>query len=257
MARANEAGDKNAKVQVEGFDGPERNARMAEAVLMARYRHATTASAFASASFTGDAPPIASSADYIAECAEKAKDGDLGGQIELLTAQALTLDSIFTELTTRAFRNESQFPDAANLFMRLALKAQSNSRATIEALAKLTRGGEQIIKHVHVDNRGGQAVFTETVQTGGGVNGNDGGQPCGHDIAATCGPALSRPDPQGNGVPVPGDAEWAMPDTRRPVSRRAEGQPQRMEARRPIRGDDADTRPDPHHHAGRAQDGKR
>ena len=51
--------------------------------------------------------------------------------------------------------------------MRLALKAQTQCRTTIEALDRLVRGGEQVIKHVHVDNRGGQAVIAESVQTGG------------------------------------------------------------------------------------------
>jgi len=47
------------------------------------------------------------------------------------------------------------------------LKAQSQCNATIEALDKMTRQGTQTIKHVHVDNRGGQAVISDTVQIGG------------------------------------------------------------------------------------------
>ena len=54
--------------------------------------------------------------------------------------------------------------------MRLALKAQAQSRATIEALERLAHGREQTVKHVHVDNRGGQAVIADSVQAGGQGN---------------------------------------------------------------------------------------
>ena len=44
--------------------------------------------------------------------------------------------------------------------MRLALKAQSACRSTLEALARLHQPREQIVKHVHV-NQGGQAVVAD------------------------------------------------------------------------------------------------
>ena len=49
----------------------------------------------------------------------------------------------------------------ANKFMR-------TFTSQVEALAKLRRGGEQIVKHVYVQE-GGQAVIAGTVNTGGGV----------------------------------------------------------------------------------------
>ena len=39
--------------------------------------------------------------------------------------------------------------------------------AQMETLARMRRGGEQVVRHVHVDNRGGQAVIAENVHTGG------------------------------------------------------------------------------------------
>lgn len=42
--------------------------------------------------------------------------------------------------------------DAAERYMRLALKAQAGCRATIETIHKLQRPHEQIVKHVHVSD---------------------------------------------------------------------------------------------------------
>lgn len=44
--------------------------------------------------------------------------------------------------------------------MRLALKAPSASRTTLEALAKLHQSREQTVRHVHV-NQGGQAAVAD------------------------------------------------------------------------------------------------
>src|SRR5262249_27852821 len=55
----------------------------------------------------------------------------------MLTIQAHTLDTLFNELAKRAFLNMGQYMDAADRYMRLALKAQSHCRMNIEALAEL------------------------------------------------------------------------------------------------------------------------
>jgi hypothetical protein len=88
--------------------------------------------------------------------------------------------------------------------MRLALKAQAASRATLEALVRLHQPREQTVKHVHV-NEGGQAVVADPFhnQAGVSVNGNFAKQ---SDATATgaagTGTTLPSPDPLGNGVPV-------------------------------------------------------
>jgi hypothetical protein len=66
---------------------------------------------------------------------QRVKDGDLGDAESLLTAQAVALNTIFTELTRRSLVNMGDYLDAAERYMRLALKAQSQCRATIETLA--------------------------------------------------------------------------------------------------------------------------
>ena len=54
-----------------------------------------------------------------------------------LTAQAATLDAIFNEMARRAALNMGEYLDATERYMRLALKAQGQCRATLETLAAI------------------------------------------------------------------------------------------------------------------------
>lgn len=65
----------------------------------------------------------------------KAADGDFRRLECMLAIQAHTLDSMFNELAALAHRNLTVNFGAAETFMRLALKAQSQCRATVESLA--------------------------------------------------------------------------------------------------------------------------
>ncbi|MEZ5709071.1 MAG: hypothetical protein R3E02_06780 [Blastomonas sp.] len=58
-------------------------------------------------------------------------------------------------------------------FGNLATKLLRASQGQMETLSRMRRGGEQVVRHVHVDNRGGQAVIAENVQTGGRGNGKN------------------------------------------------------------------------------------
>ena len=100
--------------------------------------------------------------------------------------------------------------------MRLALKAQSASRSTLEALAKLHQPREQTVKHVHV-NSGGQAVVADAIHqhTGGAENAKTIEQSHATGSDGTIA-ALPSPDPFGNGVPIPScEGQAAMQDARR------------------------------------------
>jgi len=66
---------------------------------------------------------------------EAASSGDLKRGEALLTAQAHTLDAIFNNLARKAARCE--YLNQAEVNLRLALKAQSQCRATLETLAAI------------------------------------------------------------------------------------------------------------------------
>ena len=55
----------------------------------------------------------------------------------MLFAQALTLQATFTALSRRAAANSGQHMGATETYLRMALKAQSQCRATLETLANI------------------------------------------------------------------------------------------------------------------------
>ena len=147
---------------------------------------------------------------------DRAAAGDIAFASRMLAAQAVTLDTMFTELARRAAINMGEYINAAERYARLALKAQGNSRATLEALAKLHQHREQTVRHVHV-NQGGQALVAEQFHhhTGGGQNVESAEQSHATSGAGQC-PALPGQDAIGATMPSPGGIRpAAMSDARR------------------------------------------
>lgn len=63
--------------------------------------------------------------------------GDLRRAEAMLLSQAHALDSIFSTLAKRAAKNFGEYLGAGETYLRLALKAQSQCRATLETLAAI------------------------------------------------------------------------------------------------------------------------
>ena len=63
--------------------------------------------------------------------------GDLSAAERMLTAQASALNAIFAEMARIAQCNLLKVPDVADRYLRLALRAQSQCRATVETLAAM------------------------------------------------------------------------------------------------------------------------
>ena len=191
---------------------------LARTFLAPDFRHGLTASAFV-APLLGSLPEKPKFNDYaevIKATGAKAEAGDLAFASRMLAAQATTLDAMFSELARRTAANLGEYINAADRYGRLALKAQSNCRATLEALAKLHQPREQTVKHVHV-NEGGQAVVADHFHHNRGVQENDkiAKQPHANEPAGPSS-ALPGPDPRGNGVPVASrQRAEAVPDARR------------------------------------------
>jgi hypothetical protein len=66
-----------------------------------------------------------------------ANEGKLARGEAMLMIQAHTLDAIFNELARRAALNMGEYLNACETYLRLALKAQSQCRATLETLAAM------------------------------------------------------------------------------------------------------------------------
>ena len=65
------------------------------------------------------------------------RSGDLSGPEAILTAQAIALDAIFNEMARRASLNLGEHLQATDTYMRLAMRAQSHCRATLQTLGEL------------------------------------------------------------------------------------------------------------------------
>lgn len=135
-------------------------------------------------------------------------------QSSLLVQMAATHDAAMRAL---AMVGGAQMVEHLQAYGNLANKLLNTFSRQAEVLSKLQRGGEQVVKHVHIDNRNGQAIVTDHVTTGG-VNGKSGDQA--HATAA----AVLGQDPFGNGVPIVADqGEETLQAARRAIDRGAEG----------------------------------
>lgn len=68
---------------------------------------------------------------------EQVCSGDLSGPEAILTAQAVALDVIFNEMARRAALNMGEHLQATDTYMRLAMRAQGQCRATLQTLGEL------------------------------------------------------------------------------------------------------------------------
>lgn len=107
--------------------------------------------------------------DTVAVIQQQADDivgGDLSGLERMLTAQAITLDTMFGELARRAALNIGSHIDAAEMYTRLAFKAQAQCRATAEAIAEIKH--PRAVAYVRQTN-----VSTAPMQVNNGTGGEE------------------------------------------------------------------------------------
>lgn len=112
---------------------PER--RMADTAIHPAVSAAATVLKFAKGTF-GELE-VSATAEALIKNVQAVKDGNLSGPEAMLVSQAHSLNAIFTELARRSALNMGEYIDASEKYMRLALKAQAQCRATIETLATL------------------------------------------------------------------------------------------------------------------------
>ncbi|WP_051962028.1 hypothetical protein [Methylobacter sp. BBA5.1] len=68
---------------------------------------------------------------------KKVQEGDMSNVEATLAAQAVTLDKIFIEMARRAAMNMGEYLPAMEAYMKLALKAQTQCRTTLQTLAEI------------------------------------------------------------------------------------------------------------------------
>lgn len=112
----------------------EKNTTKARNILNPTIRGAVTAQAFSKAHGDTD---LQSLVTELGNQVGKVTSNDLLRAESLLITQAHTLDGIFNELARRAAMNMGEYIKATDTYLRLALKAQSQCRATLETLAAI------------------------------------------------------------------------------------------------------------------------
>lgn len=149
----------------------------------------------------------------------------------IIGLQLAATNELSLELLAAAKRSTTV--EVIGAYIAQATKLQRTMCTQLETLAKMRRGGEQVIRHVHVDNRGGQAVIAEHVHTGGERNEFSEQS---HRQGAF-GTSLLGHDPAWHGMPVAGyEGAPALQTAWRQESRAAAGQQKCVEARPSVGG---------------------
>lgn len=84
--------------------------------------------------------------------------GDLSAAERMLNSQAVALNAMFAELARRGAAFMGTRLPVAESYLRLALKAQSQSRATVETLAAIKNPPTVFARQANINNGGQQQV---------------------------------------------------------------------------------------------------
>ena len=90
--------------------------------------------------------------------AQSLNSGDLTAAVTMLAAQAVALNAMFGELARVGQANMFKAPDYADRYLRLAFKAQGQSRATLETLAAIKNPPVLFARQANINNGGQQQV---------------------------------------------------------------------------------------------------
>ena len=101
----------------------------------------------------------------LTECAKVLKntanglnEGDLSAAVIMLSSQAIALNGMFGELARRAALNFGTNIDTSERYMRLALKAQGQCRATLETVCSIKSPPLVFARQANINNGGQQQV---------------------------------------------------------------------------------------------------
>lgn len=122
-------------LQVTAKPGVSKERQLADVALDPIAGSAAVATTFSKGLF--GATDIGAAYEALHDRAKAIRGNKLGSLEDMLTAQAAALNAIFLELTRRSGANLGEYIQAAETYMRLALKAQAQCRATLETLATI------------------------------------------------------------------------------------------------------------------------
>ena len=98
-------------------------------------RSALTATTYKAFAGGGESLQVTDLMNELRQAGAEVVAGNMSRLEVMLTSQALTLDAMFNSMAQRAQKQESL--KSIEVLMRLALKAQTQARSTVEALAEI------------------------------------------------------------------------------------------------------------------------
>ena len=128
-------GDKSKTLDLYEQDGKSRERLIADAATSPCLSPALVVGYF-SKSLVGE-QSLMDVCNSLGDQAARVKDGDLSHLESMLGAQAVSLNTLFAELARRAALNMGSHLDVTETYLKLALRAQTQCRSTIEALAEI------------------------------------------------------------------------------------------------------------------------
>lgn len=134
MTKRNDVPDSGGTLRMTATPGEDSKVALARTALRPSVRAAITARAYSKQFGELD---LTSLVDELAAQNVVASKGEMARAEGMLMSQAHTLEAIFHELARRAALNMGEYIGAAETYLRLGLKAQSQCRATLETLAAL------------------------------------------------------------------------------------------------------------------------
>lgn len=137
----------------------------ARTVMSPNTRHAITSEFFTSTTGGRNQQDTESTDNEIQRRIKNVKNGDMSDIEATLVAQTITLDAVFHEMAYRSAINMGEHVSATETYMRMALKAQAQSRCTIEALSEMKNPKSiTITKQANISEQ--QIVNNGTMKTG-------------------------------------------------------------------------------------------
>ena len=150
MSRAKPADDKSAQLRIAEQPGVSQERRLANVLMNPAVHSAATCVTFGTGAF--GKTDITETLDEVLETIAKVRKGDLSGPEATLVSQAHSLNAIFSELARRSALNMGEYIEASEKYMKLALKAQAQCRATIETLAAIKNPPVVFAKQANITN---------------------------------------------------------------------------------------------------------
>lgn len=137
-------------LQIAEKPGVSRERQLADIALDPLFGGAALSTTFTKGTF-GETDLIATYSGLV-DRAKSIRDNKLGSAEDMLTAQAAALNAMFLELARRSGANMGEYMQAAETYMRLALKAQAQCRATLETLANIKNPPVTYVRQANIAN---------------------------------------------------------------------------------------------------------